>query len=245
MDETLWAATLACAGGEASTTDPRDSLAKTLTPLVRAKRLDMPLVVGQLGLSLDGRIATPTGSSRGINGPAAMVHLHRLRALVDAVIVGAGTIRIDDPQLTVRNCVGPSPARVVIDPRGAVSTEANVWSAADGARRLVVGGADRLNGGVERLAPPDGEVTPEWLLKRLAQEGMRRVLIEGGARTISQFVAARAVDYLHLMVGPVIIGSGLNGFSLPEIGGLEDAIRPETEIHVFDQGDVLYACRMR
>lgn len=244
MDETLWAATLACADGEASATEPHDPLTKALAPLVRAKRLDLPLVVGQLGLSLDGRIATPTGSSRGINGPAAMVHLHRLRALVDAVIVGAGTVRIDDPQLTVRNCVGASPARVVIDPHGGVSPDANVWSNADGARRLVVGGADSLNGGVERLAPPGGKVTPDWLLKRLAKEGMRRVLIEGGAQTISQFVSAKAVDYLHLMVGPVIIGSGLTGITLPEIGGLDEAIRPDTEAHVFDGGDVLFVCRM-
>ena len=76
------------------------------------------LVVGQIGQSLDGRIATESGHSKYINGPAGLVHLHRLRALVDAVVVGVGTAIADDPQLTVRRVAGPQPARVVIDPKG-------------------------------------------------------------------------------------------------------------------------------
>jgi hypothetical protein len=73
-------------------------------------------VIAQLGQSLDGRVATATGKSRYINGPEAIRHLHRLRALVDAVVVGVGTVIADDPQLNVREVEGPCPARVVIDP---------------------------------------------------------------------------------------------------------------------------------
>src|SRR4051812_25903843 len=76
------------------------------------------VTVGQIGQSLDGRIATPTGHSQYINGSPGLCHLHRLRAVVDAVVVGAGTVRADDPQLTVRHVEGPDPVRVVIDPRG-------------------------------------------------------------------------------------------------------------------------------
>src|SRR6201991_2834844 len=85
---------------------------------LRSGRADSVTVVGQLGQSLDGRIATETGHSHYINGPAGLAHLHRLRALVDAVVVGIGTALADNPQLTVRRVSGPHPARVVIDTRG-------------------------------------------------------------------------------------------------------------------------------
>src|SRR5262245_56335262 len=79
---------------------------------------DTPLVIAQLGQSLDGRIATPTGASKYINGPIALDFLHHLRARVDAVVVGVSTVIADDPLLTVRRVPGQSPARIVIDPRG-------------------------------------------------------------------------------------------------------------------------------
>ena len=85
---------------------------------LRTGKIDALVVVGQIGQSLDGRIATTTGQSHYINGPAGLAHLHRLRALVDAVVVGVGTALADDPQLTVRRVAGPDPARVVIDPSG-------------------------------------------------------------------------------------------------------------------------------
>ena len=76
------------------------------------------VVVGQCGQSIDARIATASGHSHYINGAEGLAHLHRLRALVDAVVVGVGTALADDPQLTVRRVAGPNPARVVIDPNG-------------------------------------------------------------------------------------------------------------------------------
>ena len=91
------------------------------------------MVVGQCGQSIDARIATPTGHSHYINGEAGLAHLHRLRALVDAVVVGVGTAIQDDPLLTVRRVEGPSPARVVVDPNGRLPPTARVL-AADGIR---------------------------------------------------------------------------------------------------------------
>jgi diaminohydroxyphosphoribosylaminopyrimidine deaminase / 5-amino-6-(5-phosphoribosylamino)uracil reductase len=85
-------------------------------PIVTAPT-DRPFIVAQLGQSLDGRIATISGDSRWINGPAALDHLHRLRSHVDAVVVGIGTIIADDPQLTVRCVSGPQPVGIIIDPR--------------------------------------------------------------------------------------------------------------------------------
>ena len=83
---------------------------------LRGDATDEIFVVGQIGQSLDGRVATAGGHSHYINGPAGLAHLHRLRAIVDAVVVGVGTALADDPQLTVRHVAGRNPARVVIDP---------------------------------------------------------------------------------------------------------------------------------
>src|SRR5499427_9991160 len=108
---------------------------------LRAGATDDLVVVGQLGQSLDGRIATNSGHSQYINCPAGLDHLHRLRALVDAVVIGVGTALADDPQLTVRRVSGPNPARVILDPRGRLRPDARVL-VADGARRLVVTTSD-------------------------------------------------------------------------------------------------------
>ena len=85
---------------------------------LRKGRVDDMVIVGQCGQSIDARIATASGHSHYINGPEGLAHLHRLRALVDAVVIGAGTAVADDPQLTVRRVEGPHPARAVLDPNG-------------------------------------------------------------------------------------------------------------------------------
>src|SRR5690349_8709954 len=92
---------------------------------LKAGAVDDLVVVGQFGQSLDGRVATETGHSHYINGPAGLAHLHRLRALVDVVVVGVGTALADNPQLTVRHVSGPSPARIVVDPRGRIAPRAH------------------------------------------------------------------------------------------------------------------------
>jgi diaminohydroxyphosphoribosylaminopyrimidine deaminase/5-amino-6-(5-phosphoribosylamino)uracil reductase len=101
---------------------------------LRKGTVDDFVIVGQIGQSLDGRVATESGHSKYINGPAGLVHLHRLRALVDAVVVGVGTAIADDPQLTVRRVSGPQPARVVIDPKGRLGADARMF-ADNGVRR--------------------------------------------------------------------------------------------------------------
>src|SRR5262249_59875864 len=94
------------------------------------------VIVGQLGQSLDGRIATNSGHSKYINCEAGLDHLHRLRALMDAVVIGGGTALADDPQLTVRRVFGPNPARGILDPPGRLGPNARVLTD-DGTRPLV------------------------------------------------------------------------------------------------------------
>jgi riboflavin-specific deaminase-like protein len=196
---------------------------------LRTGRVDDLVVVGQIGQSLDGRIATASGHSKYVNGPAGLVHLHKLRSLVDAVVVGVSTALADDPQLTVRRVKGPNPARVVIDPNGRLAARAKLF-VRDGVRRLVIiaKGTDYSSiSEVEVIALPatDGRIAPPAILAALAAQGFHRILIEGGAHTVSNFLAAGCLDRLHLIVAPIIIGSGRASFILPPIEHADEAIR--------------------
>ena len=212
---------------------------------LRAAGPDGLTVVGQTGQSLDGRIATPTGHSHYINGPAGLDHLHRLRALVDAVVVGVGTALADDPQLTVRRVAGPNPARVVLDPNGRLPATARLL-ADDGARRLIVTAQPAGPGpqGLERivLARQGSEIAPATILAALAAQGFRRILIEGGANTVSRFLAAGCLDRLHMVVAPIILGSGPAGLSLPPIERADQALRVPVRSHALEGGEVLFDC---
>ena len=212
---------------------------------LRKGTVDDCLIVGQLGQSLDGRVATESGHSKYINGPAGLVHLHRLRSLVDVVVVGVGTAIADDPQLTVRRVSGPQPARVVIDPKGRLCADARMF-ADNGVRRLLIT-EERTRctapAGVEVITLPkiDGQFAPSAILAALAGCGMRRMLIEGGADTISRFLVAGCLDRLHVMVAPIILGNGGPGIVLPSLDRADQAPRMPVRVHKIDD-DVLFDC---
>jgi riboflavin-specific deaminase-like protein len=214
---------------------------------IGAADTDQPYVIAQLGQSLDGRIATVSGDSRWINGANALDHLHALRAAVDAVVVGVGTVVADDPQLTVRRVAGAHPARVVIDPTA---------RAPGGARCFIEDGTARYSIMACNAAPPAGVqpivlprsgpgICPAKIIRRLFALGMRRILIEGGSDTISRFIDAGVVDRLHVLLAPIILGSGRPGLELAPIMSVAQAMRPTARVHVFPDGDVLFDCDLR
>jgi diaminohydroxyphosphoribosylaminopyrimidine deaminase / 5-amino-6-(5-phosphoribosylamino)uracil reductase len=212
---------------------------------LRRGLVDDLVVIGQCGQSIDARIATASGHSHYINGEAGLAHLHRLRALVDAVVVGVGTAQADDPQLTVRRVTGPNPARVVIDPSGRLTPNARML-ANDGIRRLVIARPDaalNLPAEVEvaRLAASEGQIAPAAVLQLLAQHGFRRILIEGGSNTVSRFLAAGCLDRLHVVIAPIIIGAGPSSVSLAPIARVEQAIKAPMQVHVLGD-EVLLDC---
>jgi diaminohydroxyphosphoribosylaminopyrimidine deaminase / 5-amino-6-(5-phosphoribosylamino)uracil reductase len=210
---------------------------------LRTGTVDDMVVVGQIGQSLDGRIATPNGHSHYINGPQGRAHLHRLRALVDAVVIGVGTALADDPQLTVRLVDGPHPARVVLDPRGRLPGCARVL-AGDGVRRIVVTTiGSRAPPGVETIAmeATGGRIAPAMILHALGERGLRRILIEGGADTVSRFLAAGCLDRLHVMVAPIILGGGRSGLALAPIETVDQALRPPVATYPMGD-DMLFDC---
>jgi diaminohydroxyphosphoribosylaminopyrimidine deaminase / 5-amino-6-(5-phosphoribosylamino)uracil reductase len=217
-----------------------------LAPLIAAST-SRPYIIAQLGQSLDGRIATPTGASRWINRDCALDHLHRIRANVDAVVVGIGTIIADDPLLTVRRVSGSQPARVVIDTNGRLSHTARCL-ASNGAPCLIVrSDAGPVPVGAEAVVVPRAGpfVAPADIVAALFARGLRKILIEGGATTVSSFIDAGVVDRLHVLVAPIILGSGVTGLSLTPIRGLDEAFRPVTRVHVLDDGDVVFDCDLR
>ncbi len=229
-------------------TESASNLLKIFLPLCRPLAAASGCrVVGQLGQSLDGRIATVTGASRFINGEDGITHLHRIRAVSDAVIVGAGTATTDNPRLTVRKTSGANPVRVVIDRQCRVPQDHHLFTDGEAPTlRLTAGdycppesqaAAARMleqSGPVEVPclgdAHADTPAAPAIILRVLSDFGLRKVFVEGGGVTVSAFLNAGLLDRLHVMVAPMIIGSGRPAFSLPEIDLLSDALRPRAQL---------------
>jgi diaminohydroxyphosphoribosylaminopyrimidine deaminase/5-amino-6-(5-phosphoribosylamino)uracil reductase len=160
-------------------------------------------VLGRIAQSLDGRIATTSGASHWISGHDDIVHTHRLRALFDAVVVGAGTVRADDPQLTTREVEGPSPVRVVLDTDRRLDANYRVFR--DAPATLLFCAADA----------PSGDLVGKAPVLRLPR-----------AR------AGLDIDaVLHVTIAPLLIGSGIPAFTLPEAASLTEGLRLDWSVH--------------
>ena len=150
-----------------------------LEPYLKHRRTGRPWVVLKLAASLDGRTAAPDGSSQWITGEEARADAHRLRSESDAVLVGAGTVRADDPALTVRHVEGPDPLRVVL---GKAPADAKVHPAIE------------LEGDL-------GEVLDE-----LGRRGVIQLLVEGGAAVAGELHRSGLVDRYVVYLAPVLFG---------------------------------------
>jgi len=192
-------------------------------------------VIGRIAQSLDGYIATTTGASQWISGPEDIVHTHRLRALSDAVVIGAGTIRADDPQLTTREVEGPSPVRVVLDTERRLDARYRVFN--DGPATLLLCAADAAGGDrvgmaeVVRVPRAAQGLDIEAVRAVLAQRGLRRMFVEGGGITVSRFLAAGALDRMHVTVAPMLMGSGIPAFTLPRATSLAQVPRYDWSVY--------------
>ena len=175
-----------------------------------------------------------------------------LRERARSSFLGSGTVAADDPLLNVRRVAGRNPARVVIDPKGRIPITARCLDGSDGCRRLVVRAsgveAPALPEGVEIIvieADADGRLDPSATVAALFAHGLKKILLEGGAWTVSHFIDAGAVDRLHVLVAPVILGSGKVGLSLKPIDKLSNALRPAVRVFPLADGDVLFDCNLR
>ncbi len=199
-----------------------------------------PLTLAHLGQSLDGRIATENGRSHYVTGGANLVHLHRLRALCDAVVVGAGTVEADDPRLTTRRVPGPNPVRVVLDPRRRLPAERAVFQ--DGEAETLVfceDGAGAGHPGETEVIEMGAGFSPADVVNVLHDRGLQGIFVEGGGVTVSRFLQEGVLDRLQVTVAPLVIGSGKPGLTLPVIDDLSQALRPECRTFKMGQ-DVLF-----
>lgn len=178
-------------------------------------RTGRPMVTLKLAASLDGRIATAVGDSRWISGPSSRRLVHELRNRADAVLVGAETVRSDDPQLTCRIRGGRDPVRVVLDSRLSISPQTRICTQASKAPTLIAttqAGAkrrrlfERPNVEVLPLAAAKGRVPLAALLQELAQRGLKHVLIEGGGQVAAAALDERLVDKILFFYGPILLG---------------------------------------
>ena len=201
--------------------------------LFKYARTGLPWVTLKGAISLDGRIATSTGASRWITGAASRRCTHRLRNQVDAILVGANTARKDNPRLTVRLAKKSkkSPVRIVLDSHLRLPSALRLFSPVK-KPRTVVATVEALESrkaralierGVEvwRVGSRRGRVDLENLLRRLGQEGLIHLLVEGGSEVNTAFLRAGLADELVLFVAPKLLGSDgipwVRGLSVPSV----------------------------
>lgn len=209
------------------------------------------LVVGHLGQSVDGHIATESGDSCSVTGRENIVHLHRMRALCDAILVGAGTVAADDPRLTTRLVPGENPVRVILDPGTRLSPTHRVFSDGE-AHTLVICDRSRIArkqcslglAEVVGIPCPEGRLDLEAALAALRERGLGTVFVEGGGVTVSCFLEAGLLDRLQLAVAPVLMGAGRPSVQLPPAPAMRHCQRPPHRI--FRMGaDILWDFDLR
>ncbi len=227
--------------------DPGASLVDLYLPLCSATK-SRPVTVGHLGQSLDGFIATHSGDSQFVTGEGNIAHLHRMRALCGAVIVGAGTVAADDPQLTTRLVAGPNPLRVVLDPARRLTPTYRVFTDA-AAPTLYVCARTRIRPGETRVGEADVVGIDERgpgrdlgeLIDLLRGRGCSRIFLEGGGVTVSAFLEANLLNRLQIAIAPLLIGDGRPAIRLAPHASLRDCRRPGYRVFQMG-GDVLFDC---
>ncbi|MFD3543323.1 bifunctional diaminohydroxyphosphoribosylaminopyrimidine deaminase/5-amino-6-(5-phosphoribosylamino)uracil reductase RibD [Streptomyces sp. NPDC058662] len=226
------AATLRAAGVDTRAGLLREEAEQGNAAWLTSVRLGRPYVLWKYAATLDGRIAAADGTSRWISSAESRADVHRLRAEADAVVVGSGTLRADDPHLAVRGVEGAvQPLRVVLDTRATVRPGARVLDGA--APTLIVVGEDTGEEATRHLAgvdvariPYDGNgLAVPALLAELHGRGIRSVLLEGGPTLAGAFVAAGAVDRVVGYLAPVLLGAGPAALADAGIATLTDALR--------------------
>jgi diaminohydroxyphosphoribosylaminopyrimidine deaminase/5-amino-6-(5-phosphoribosylamino)uracil reductase len=191
-----------------------------------------PHVTLKLATSLDGRIATRSGESRWITGPEARAEVQRMRAAVDAIMVGVGTARADDPELLAR--VEPAPVkralRVVMDTKLSLVPRGRLFASLDQAPLLVIGaegdGVALAQAGARtaKVASKDGVADIGAALDFLGNESVERVLVEGGGKLAASLIASGLADRLEWFRAPIVLGAqGRPSVGVLQLGALAEA----------------------
>jgi len=229
--------------------DPRRDLLELYLPISSATA-ERPITIGHLGQSLDGFIATASGDSCYVTGEENILHLHRLRALCDAVVIGAGTVAADNPRLTTRLVAGTNPVRVILDPGVRLGAEHTVFRdcAAPTLRACLpgAGAAQARSRGedVLEVAARGSALDLADLVRQLHGRGFCRIFVEGGGVTVSSFLEAGLLDRLQIAVAPLLIGEGRPAIRMPPQARLQDCLRLRHRVYRAGN-DILFDCDLR
>ncbi len=208
----------------------RDALA-LYAPLAMAPLIKPggTFVLVHMAQTLDGMVSTTAGNSKWIGNEENLKHAHRVRALVDGVMVGGNTAKLDNPSLNVRQVSGDNPVRIILSDS---FSEFDDLPYIDGMRTILLRtsrnssvSADRDDIEVIQCGKTSGGIDIDQALAELRRAGVHSILVEGGAETFRAFFDAGAIDWLQLHVAPIIFGSGRSMLSLPVIDTVDDAVR--------------------
>ncbi len=198
----------------------REEADKLNRPFFKVIQTGLPYVTLKAAVTLDGKLATATGDSRWVTGEDARAWVHRLRDQVDAILVGANTVRLDDPKLTTRlpGGAGRDAVRIVVDSRLRLTPKYTIFSQRSPARTVIATLEDPASRKARRFADlgvdvwqvratKNGRVNLKALLKRVAEEGLNHVLVEGGSELYGSFLREGLADALALFLAPKLIGA--------------------------------------
>jgi len=204
-------------------------------PFIKHATTGMPYVTYKCAMTLDGNIATVTGESRWISCEASRKLVHRMRANMDAVMVGVDTVIADNPQLTVRHVRGKNPLRIIVDTRLRTPESVIVLSGPHSSKTIIA--TTESNPRVHRRYLKqgaaivvcnefDGRVSMTDLLPKLGAMGVQSILLEGGSRLAGNMLQHGLIDELAFFVAPKIIGNnGFAPFTLQDITSMDQAIK--------------------
>lgn len=243
--------TLRKAGIQVTTGVSESACRDLLSGYITHRTLGRPKVTLKAAVTLDGYLAARSNDSKWISSPQSRTVAHALRADADAVLVGAQTVIVDDPKLTVRDAPGQSPLRIVLDSTLRSPPSAKLFQEDRDTKVLLAYSQANTNieaqlskfPHVETLAcksENNGRVRIDDLLLKLADKGVLSVLVEGGRRVIGSFLRAEAADELVLFIAPKILGSGIPWTDYPNVQNVHDGlcVMPTTVDRIED--DLLY-----
>ena len=186
--------------------------------------------IGQIGQSLDGKIALNNGNSHYINEKESIIYLHCLRSISDGVLVGVNTIMKDNPFLTTREIKGDNPIRLIIDPSLKLTNRYNIFK--DNNKNIIFTNSSKekklKNTSIVKFPKKNFTLS---IFKYLKKTSLKTILIEGGPTTLSHFIEHKLINYMQFIISPTIIGSGIDSLKLKPISDLKNTIRVKNTIN--------------
>jgi len=192
-----------------------------LIPLIRKKDRNF---IGQIGQSLDAKIALNNGNSHYINEKESITYLHCLRSISDGILVGVNTIIKDNPLLTTRKIKGQNPTRLVIDPSLKLTNKYKIFKDKNTNIVFTYSNKKKNLNNTKIVKLPKKNFTL-GIYKFLKKSSLKYILIEGGPTTLSYFIELKLINYLQFIISPTLIGSGIDSVKLKPITNLNKAIR--------------------